>query len=285
MDRELKPRPRTGIPYLGHWWTLRATKDSITALAETTGRARLAYGEGTQNLFEEVVALADLDRDGVLDPVLARTSREGLAFKAVIQLSAVPSRTNRRTPIASFGDEVAPAIVQPSARTGPVMLDILDRLGDQHALRCVDAKLTLGMCPVIAAARMGSYELEIADRVAALSVLPDREQLAEWLHLLGASDDLIEPLLALAPPTSPAEHAAHRIAELISPVDERTDAERAVANAKAPAAHAQQIAAREVLAAATPQAIADPAKRAKIVRALKQLGADPAIIDEVERVK
>jgi hypothetical protein len=284
MDRETKQRTRSHAPDVGHWWTLRATKDSITALSETRGLATLRYGAYSKKLFQDTVALADLDGDGVLDPLVARTSREGLALSADIQLSVVPSRTNKRTAVAAFGDEVAPARVQGATRSGPVVLEIVDRFAAVRAYRCVDATLALTRCPEAAQARRSADAFAAAEDLARLTEEPHREQLAEWLDLLGVPPTEAEPLLAAAPPTSPAERAARKIERFMHPDDDRTDAEREAAERRAPTSK-QKLAARDLLLSATRAALGDPDKRAAFVRALEQLGADKALVDEVSRVR
>lgn len=287
MDRETKQRSRSHAPDVGHWWTLRATPASIAILSETRGLATLRYNAYDRKLFQETLALADLDGDGVLDPLVARIDRAGIALNAAIQLSVVGSRTNKRTAVAAFGDEVAPALVQGAGRSGPIVLEIADNFAAVRAFRCVGATLTLARCPEAAAARRSADALAVADQLAALSQIPDREGLAEWLDLLGAPRDVAEPLRAAASPTSPAERAARKIERFLHSIDDRTDAEREAAasrEAAAPGAK-QKLAAREVLASATPQALGDPAKREKFVRALEQLGAERALVDETSRVR
>jgi hypothetical protein len=228
MDRETKQRVRTG-PDVGHWWTLRAAKDAIAVLSETRGIATLRYSAYVLKVTEEPIALADLDGDGALDPLLVRTSREGLAMHADLQLAAVPSRTNKRAVVAAFGDEVALARVQPAARSGPVVLEISDWSIGVHAFRCVDAKLALVRCREAAAARRGSAALALADDLAKLSGNPDREQLAGWLELLEVPRDTAAPLLAAASATTPAERASRKIARAFHPDDDRTNVEHEAA--------------------------------------------------------
>ena len=95
---------------------------------------------------------------------------------------------------------------------------------------------------------------------------------------------VVEPLLATASSTSPAERAAHKTERFLHPEDDRTDAEREAAERRTPLTK-QKLAAREVLASATPQALGDPAKLEKFVRALEQLGAERALVDETSRVR
>jgi hypothetical protein len=196
----------------GTWWTLRVSPDRIERVVEVTGISTQDWMEWSWETSAETIALADLDGDGRLDVVTARDAHEGGATMHEIELSAVTTRTGKRTVIASFGDQVS-AIPD----TGALVVAITAHAEQRTAYRCVGSDLKLGTCPEVALAKWRiARDGAIAElRSATADNLPDREALAADLAAIGVFDP---GLLGEVPPTRPTVHVQRAIARFVDEV-------------------------------------------------------------------
>lgn len=206
----------TGEHRGGYWWTLRVAPDRVERVVEVTGMSSMDWMEWESETSASTVALADLDGDGRLDVITARDDHEGGEIHHQIELSAVTTRTGKRTVIASARDDIEAVPGLPSL--------VVEITRDQRRVyRCIGKDLTLGTCPEIATARMRRRALDAASELAYAKDLPDREQLAADLTALGIFD---LDLLSAAPPTMTAQHAQRDVERwLAEQRGERTDEE------------------------------------------------------------
>jgi hypothetical protein len=216
------------VAHAGYWWTLRVSPDHVDRLVEVTGISSDDWMEWAWETSASTLALADLDGDGRLDVVTARDSHEGGGVLHEIELSAVTTRTGKRTVIASLGDHIAA-----NTDTGALVLAITSHATERTGFRCVGRDLKLGSCPeVVLVKRALAARSAIAElRAATADSLPDRDELAADLAALGIFDPA---LLGEVPPTRPIVHAQRAIAQFVDEVrgdPDRTAEEIAAADA------------------------------------------------------
>ncbi|MEO8702258.1 MAG: hypothetical protein ABI867_19595 [Kofleriaceae bacterium] len=225
-DRRLVKSSRTSGYDVGHWWTLRVSRDAIRVLAHTGGTAMDNFMEWASETSRATIALADLDRDGTLDPITVVRDHEGGSIASIVSVDVTPSRSGTLVHVATFADRVEPAALQPASPSGPVALAIWEHEGDRTHYRCIGPTLALTVCPASIAARRGDTALAAARRLQQLVTTPDREDLAELLAAIDvpAADRIA--LVAAAPVTPPVDSVTRRIAAFVHPVDERTSVER-----------------------------------------------------------
>jgi hypothetical protein len=213
------------VAHTGTWWTLRVASDHIERVVEVTGESSMDWMEWAWETSASTLALVDLDGDGRLDVVTTRDSHEGGAVMHEIELSAVTTRTGKRTVIASVGDHVSANI-----DTGALVVAITSHTEQRTAFRCIGPSLALGRCPeVVLVKRTLAAQDAIAElRGATTDNLPDREALAADLAALG----LFAPgLLAEAPITRPSVHVQREIKRFVD--DLHGDPDRTAAEADA----------------------------------------------------
>jgi len=218
VDVHVDTNTSGGRPRAGYWWTLRVAPDRVERIVEVIGISTQDWMEWSPETSAATVALADLDGDGRLDVVSARESHEGGSSTRDIELSAVTSRTGKRSVIASFGDDVSAV---PSL--GSLVVAITSHGEQRTAFRCVGADLKLGTCPdIVLAKRAMAAESAIAElRGATEDNLLDREALAADLAALGIFDPA---LLGEVPPTRPTVRVQRAIARFVD--DLRGDSDR-----------------------------------------------------------
>jgi hypothetical protein len=155
-----------------------------------------------------------------------------------IELSAVTTRTGKRTVIASVGDHVSANI-----DTGALVVAITSHTEQRTAFRCIGSSLALGTCPeVVLVKRTLAAQSAIAElRGATTDNLPDREALAGDLAALGLFDPA---LLAEVPITRPTVHVQREIQRFVDDLrgnPDRTAAETEAVNAAAERAYATKL--------------------------------------------
>jgi hypothetical protein len=218
----------TGDHPQGYWWTLRVAQDRVERVVEVTGMSRMDWMEWAAETSAATVALVDLDGDGRLDVVTARDDHEGGDIHHDIELSAVTTRSGKRTVITAGREDIAAVTRLPSL--------VVAITGAHHTVyRCIGADRKLGTCPDIATAQLVERARDAASDLAYAKELPDREQLAADLAALGIFDPA---LLADAPATTPQQHVQHDVARWLDEQrGERTDAELAAVSAAEQAAY------------------------------------------------
>ena len=212
----------------GAWWALRVS-GRVRVLAEVTGAPTSRFMEWTAESTLDVIALDDLDGDGVLDVIATRDDHEGGASLHDLQLFAVTA-DGKRHDLARFGDAVT---AMPNGA-----LRIVDSRRAAPAYRCV-RDFTLAYCPadVLAPLVAADRAAEAAAALARLDRVPDRDRLDELLAALGIHDRA--ELLASAPPAPAPERAARRVRSWIASLDpaDLTRTERDTARRDAAVAH------------------------------------------------
>lgn len=227
VDVHVDTNAGTSASRRGTWWTLRVAPDRVDRIVEVTGQSSLDWMEWEWETSAETVALADLDGDGRLDVVTARDAHEGGSVMHEVELSAVTSRTGKRTVIASFGDHV-----EAIRDTGALVVAISAHRDQHTAYRCIGSDLKLGTCPEVALVKWRlARDGAIAElRGTTADSLPDRDELAADLAALGVFDPA---LLGEVPSTGPTVHAQRAIARFVDDLrggPDRTQAEQATAD-------------------------------------------------------
>lgn len=206
------------VPHRGYWWTLRVSPDHVERIVEVGGMSSQDWMEYSPGTSAATLVLADLDGDGRLDVVTARDDHEGGAIAHDVELSAVTTRTGKRTVVAAFGDYVTAV-----PDTGALVVAITSHADQRTAYRCIGRDLKLGRCPeVVLVKRAVAAQSAIAElRGATADNLPDREALAADLAALGIFDPA---LLGEVPPTRSVVHVQREIARFVD--DLRGDPDR-----------------------------------------------------------
>lgn len=188
----------------GHWWLLSVRPGAIKVLDEVHGMAKADWMEWANEESLEVVALVDIDHDGVRDAVtLARRHEGGSLFSD----NALRVASERGVDdVGSHFGSVGLARLQPDADAGTVVItasiESFEAGGVQY--RCVDGGATWSECPAAERARRFDLALEAAvDLARTMKVtLPDRDALAAKLALLEVPAPEANALLARAEPSS-----------------------------------------------------------------------------------
>ncbi len=209
---------------IGRWWTLRVG-DDIKVLAELKGSPESYFSEYAIERTLHTIALADLDHDGVLDPIVTRVDHEGGSSTNRIELlTPLSSAPAVRPPIAELGDTIElPRGQRRDATT--VVVKITTHGHESHpAYRCIDGGTTLARCHDAEIAR--TVDRALATAAAIGESLPDRDEMDAQLTLLELSPRQRAPWLAIAKPTTTAQRTGRAVARFVDPVDDRTDTER-----------------------------------------------------------
>ena len=214
----------------GHDWTLRVKPGSIEVLGKATGTAIDDVMEWAPIETVGTLALVDLDRDGLLDPILARDSTEGGgAPNVTLQVGTGRGRNLRA--VGHHHGAIDVAAVQPGLADGIVVVHLEPSFMEKRTFyRCVRAKGPWTVCPASEAAQRRDEAIaaakQIVERPGAL--FADREELAATLALLEAPEPLRAALLAEARPTTPAAEIERFVRRLDAPREARTDDEQEV---------------------------------------------------------
>lgn len=222
------------------WKVVRASDATaaarITTLLQETSLSRMQWMEWAPLLSLRTMVLADLDGDGVRDPLAQRSQGTGGSSAQDVTLSAWPSTTRRRVTLgdAGQGAQVAAQTWQPGA---PLVLRMHERdegqTGDptrsdaQVRYRCVALTKpatagamtgSIAPCPESAAARQHERAAQIAIGFAQGTTypphgraLPDRQLLAQLLGELGSPAAEIAATTALVAPGEPAVQVARAL--------------------------------------------------------------------------
>ena len=188
---------------LGRWWTLRVTDGKVTALAEFRGASTDTSGDETDETQLHTIALVDLDGDGALDVIGARTDGRTTALYAILG--------GREHALGRIPGAVG-AVSAPSATT-PVLVVVTSAGTGYYG--CATATAFVRGCPASVAAERFEDELHTARIYARLQQLPDRDELDAGLAMLEVAPLDRAPLLASAKPTPPDMRAARHVAAFV----------------------------------------------------------------------
>jgi hypothetical protein len=215
---------RTGV-----WQVVRASAASSTAtvtiLAEYAGTSTEYFMEWAHEVMLRTLVLADIDRDGTRDVVIASDEREGGAPHHDVTLSVWLSHDRRIAKLGTFDDFVT---VARTWSVAPFVLAIerhgAGGDGDRTRYRCLESTGVVDLCPAVADARHVGRMLEIAAWFASgheyepgTSPVPDRELLAGLLAELGVARPARASLLAAVPEATPAARVAREIRSFLAP--------------------------------------------------------------------
>jgi hypothetical protein len=184
---------RGEMPNSGHWWTLRITPRAITTLAALHGLAVASFNGASRQSYTATLGLADLDRDGTLDPVIVASTREGASPHRDVELSIALSKVAMTRPIASFRGEVE---FMGGVVGGAVVVRIADDAGYRYP--CIDTPLALASCREAVAVRHRDDQIAAAAELVRATELPDRRDLAAKLVLLDVPVATQAPLVRAA---------------------------------------------------------------------------------------
>lgn len=199
------------------WWILRVGNAATTVIAERTSSATENWMEWEQEGMLDVLALADLDGDGSRDILYTRTEHEGGATSSDWDLTARLA-TGERKVIAMHGTlDVIPQDGQPVLAIGQSY---------EHLMyRCIGHDLALTTCPAAVAVRRKQAVFELAQKYSGIqaAALPDREQLADDLAMLGVAKVDRTRLAAAVPAPTPLQRAQRHVAAFVAKVDADDD--------------------------------------------------------------
>ncbi len=197
-DRGARDRFAAGVRRHGHWWTLRVGAGSIDVIAHVRGIARDDFMEWSWIQTSATLVLADLDGDGLLEPLLVRDAHEGGATSETTLSVAVVAGVRD---VGHHAGSIGLARWQPPPGEGVVVVALAGSAGSRTIFRCVDAAPTWHACPASALAERHDRALE------AIRVLngglphgtPDRELVEHLLAVLDIPADQRAALVARSP--------------------------------------------------------------------------------------
>lgn len=202
---------------IGRWWILRVTPEAITTLAEVTSTAKTDWMEWADETTVHASMLADLDGDRVRDIVWSLTAHEGGAMRSHYTFNAWRSTTRKSEQIViAPNDDIETELVDGRF---VMTFSAFDSETEQRTYRCLAASLVLEDCPAARTVQRRDAARELADKYGRKSgELPDRDQLALELEVLGVAPAARERLLAAARATTAAERMQRRVAAALATV-------------------------------------------------------------------
>jgi hypothetical protein len=200
-------------------FVLRVRPDAIEVLAEKQAEGRELAMEWSDEGYVAVLALVDLDGDGVHDTLIDRVEHEGGASRSDHSLEVALTRAGNRSILAGMSGQ----IYIRGRDAVPIVLGFDFGYDEPPEYVCLDSDLALKRCLESETLRDADRMESIADRYIALkdSDVPDRELLAEELTFLGVPRAQRERLVASAPATEEPQRAQRQIAELAASLNPR----------------------------------------------------------------
>lgn len=183
----------------GHWLTVRAA-ERIAVVVETDGIPSTWGGEWAISTEQHTLALADLDRDGVVDVISVKSEHEGGAMTTDLTLTTVLSTGGRKTS-GVFGNRIE--IPAQAFATNVVVVVRDPREQEERVIvRCVDRTGLIKTCPEAARVQQAVDAEREAKRIVdgAADLTFDRDEVAELATLFQLGERERTDLLAASTP-------------------------------------------------------------------------------------
>lgn len=197
-DRRARDPFAAGVRRHGHWWTLRVGTTSIDVIADVRGTASVDFMEWSSIQTSETLVLADLDRDGAVEPLIVRDAHEG-GGEANVTLS-IGGVSGVRV-VGHHPGSIELARRQPPSGDGVVVVKLAGNGPRRAIFRCVDDAPTWHACP---ASLLGERHDRALDATRVLNGglphgTPDRDLVDRLLSLLDVPADQRAALVARSP--------------------------------------------------------------------------------------
>jgi hypothetical protein len=189
-------------------FVLRVAGDSIEVIAQRSSTASNNWMEWADEGRLRFVAELDVDGDGAADLVWSDFEHEGGASSTYDNLH-VRLATGEQRPIARVKNPADNRVV-----AGQLVVAGRVHTEDRAVYACIDKDLHAARCAAAAPFQRTSDRIDIAAGLTTLSEVPDRDQVVEWLAVLGVKPPA--GLLAALPATTPQQTAERHVAAFLA---------------------------------------------------------------------